>query len=162
MPELVKMAAEHEFDRTVGETNDEVCVISARYHRARTLIDARGTKGNRSPQAYKYGPLFLDEVHQLSALNPQPNTTLLTTLIHLTMAQYQVGQKVKYTAIGGGNVENSMTTGEITEVLTNAEPAGSTGVTVNASEEEPRYVIKNDNTGKSTAYKAENIVEVIN
>ncbi|KAH7338169.1 hypothetical protein B0J17DRAFT_717822 [Rhizoctonia solani] len=78
------------------------------------------------------------------------------------MAQYQVGQKVKYTAIGGGNVENSTTTGEILEVITNPEPAGESGVTVKASEEEPRYLIKNDNTGKNTAYKAENIVEVIN
>ncbi|KAG8706978.1 hypothetical protein FRC11_007787 [Ceratobasidium sp. 423] len=78
------------------------------------------------------------------------------------MAQYRVGQKVRYTAIGGGNVENSETTGEIVEVITNPEPAGTSGVTVKASEEEPRYMIKNDNTGKSTAYKADNIIEVTN
>ncbi|CAE6376889.1 unnamed protein product [Rhizoctonia solani] len=78
------------------------------------------------------------------------------------MAQYQVGQKVKYTAIGGGNVENSTTTGEIVEVITQPEPAGTSGNTVQASEEEPRYLIRNDNTGKDTAYKADNIVEVIN
>ncbi|CAE6385088.1 unnamed protein product [Rhizoctonia solani] len=78
------------------------------------------------------------------------------------MAQYQVGQKVKYTAIGGGNVENSTTTGEIVEVITGSEPAGDSGVTVKATEEEPRYLIKNDNTGKSTAYKTDNIIEVIN
>ncbi|KAJ1305283.1 hypothetical protein OPQ81_000308 [Rhizoctonia solani] len=78
------------------------------------------------------------------------------------MAQYQVGQKVKYTAIGGGNVENSTTSGEILQVITDAEPAGESGVTVKASEEEPRYLIKNDNTGKTTAYKADNIIEIIN
>ncbi|CAE6501378.1 unnamed protein product [Rhizoctonia solani] len=78
------------------------------------------------------------------------------------MAKYQVGQKVKYTAIGGGNVENSTTTGEIVEVITGPEPAGDSGVTVQASEEEPRYLIKNDNTGKSTAYKVDNIIGVIN
>ncbi|QRW00397.1 hypothetical protein RhiJN_28415 [Ceratobasidium sp. AG-Ba] len=69
-----------------------------------------------------------------------------------------VGDKVKYTAIGGGNVENSATTGEIVEILTEPEAAGTTGNTVQASEEEPRYVIKNDNTGKSTPYKAANII----
>ncbi|KAJ1305274.1 hypothetical protein OPQ81_000302 [Rhizoctonia solani] len=77
------------------------------------------------------------------------------------MAQYKVGQRVQYTAVGGGNVENSATTGEITEVITEPEPAGTTGNTVRASEEEPRYLIKNDNTGKETAYKADNIIGVI-
>ncbi|CAE6465212.1 unnamed protein product [Rhizoctonia solani] len=77
------------------------------------------------------------------------------------MAKYQVGQKVEYTAIGGGNVENSSTTGEIIEVITEPEPAGTTGKTVKASEDEPRYLIRNDNTGKDTAYKADNIVRVI-
>ncbi|KAG8722755.1 hypothetical protein FRC08_010365 [Ceratobasidium sp. 394] len=72
--------------------------------------------------------------------------------------QYKVGQKVQYTAIGGGNVENSATTGEIIEVITTPEPAGTTGNTVQASEEEPRYLIRNDNTGKSTPYKAANII----
>lgn len=33
-------------------------------------------------------------------------------------------------------------------VLTEPQAAGSTGVTVKASEDEPRFVIKNDNTGK--------------
>lgn len=34
---------------------------------------------------------------------------------------YEVGQKVEYHAIGGGNVENSATTGTITEILTEPE-----------------------------------------
>ncbi|CAE6383200.1 unnamed protein product [Rhizoctonia solani] len=79
------------------------------------------------------------------------------------MAQYQVGQKVKYHAIGTATsaTENSSTTGEIVGILTETQPAGTTGSTVKASEEEPRYLIKNDNTGKDTAYKSDAIVEVI-
>ncbi|KAF8168685.1 hypothetical protein K438DRAFT_1608290, partial [Mycena galopus ATCC 62051] len=69
----------------------------------------------------------------------------------------QVGDHVEYQAIGGGTVSNSTTTGEITEVVTSKAPAGETGVKVNASKDEPRYVIRNDNTGKETAYKATNI-----
>ncbi|KAG8837350.1 hypothetical protein FRB91_008149 [Serendipita sp. 411] len=64
-------------------------------------------------------------------------------------------------AIGGGgatSVESSRTTGVITSVVTDPAPAGTTGVTVQASEDEPRFVIKNDKTGKETAYKAENII----
>ncbi|PVF97149.1 hypothetical protein CPB86DRAFT_707602, partial [Serendipita vermifera] len=59
---------------------------------------------------------------------------------------------------GGGGNENSSTTGQIVDVITDKTSAGNTGVTVNASENEPRYLIKNDNTGKETAYKADNII----
>ncbi|KAK7461863.1 hypothetical protein VKT23_008293 [Stygiomarasmius scandens] len=59
--------------------------------------------------------------------------------------------------IGGGNVPKSSTTGEITDVVETKAPAGDANVKVNATEEEPRYVIRNDNTGKETAYKAKNI-----
>ncbi|KAJ7235611.1 hypothetical protein B0H12DRAFT_1141323 [Mycena haematopus] len=72
-------------------------------------------------------------------------------------AEYAVGDHVEYQAIGGGNVANSTTTGEITDVVTSKEPAGDTGVKVNASKDDPRYVIRNDNTGKETAYKGKNI-----
>ncbi|KAG8809131.1 hypothetical protein FRC19_005429, partial [Serendipita sp. 401] len=64
-------------------------------------------------------------------------------------------------AIGGGgstSVENSETTGVITHVMTDPAPAGTTGVTVQASDDEPRFVIRNDNTNKETAYKAQNII----
>ncbi|KAE9397238.1 hypothetical protein BT96DRAFT_884114 [Gymnopus androsaceus JB14] len=74
-----------------------------------------------------------------------------------TTTTYDVGDHVQYQAVGGGNVENSTTTGEIVEVVTSKKPAGATGNTVNASEEDPRYVISNDNTGKETAYKEKNI-----
>ncbi|ESK98348.1 hypothetical protein Moror_98 [Moniliophthora roreri MCA 2997] len=74
------------------------------------------------------------------------------------MSDFQAGDRVEYQAIGGGkNVENSTTTGEITEVVDSKRPAGSTGNTVNASSEDPRFVIRNDNTGKETAYKSANI-----
>lgn len=72
--------------------------------------------------------------------------------------EYEVGDQVQYQAIGGGNqVANSTTTGEIVEVVDSKRPAGETGVKVNASKEDPRYVIRNDNTGKETAYKGSNI-----
>ncbi|KIK62900.1 hypothetical protein GYMLUDRAFT_242532 [Collybiopsis luxurians FD-317 M1] len=71
---------------------------------------------------------------------------------------YSVGDHVKYQAVGGGNnVPNSATQGEVTEVITGKESAGDAGVTVNASSEDPRYVIRNDKTGKETAYKERNI-----
>ncbi|KAK7041415.1 hypothetical protein VNI00_009281 [Paramarasmius palmivorus] len=73
------------------------------------------------------------------------------------MASYEVGDHVEYQAIGGGNVENSTTRGEILKIIESKQPAGESGVQVNASEDEPRYLIRNDNTGKETAYKANNI-----
>ncbi|KAF8310865.1 hypothetical protein DL93DRAFT_2084052 [Clavulina sp. PMI_390] len=76
-------------------------------------------------------------------------------------SSYEVGQKVEYHAIGGGNAENSSTTGVITQILTETDTAGSAGNTVQASEDEPRFVIKNDNTGKETPYKLANIVRAI-
>ncbi|CAE6527227.1 unnamed protein product [Rhizoctonia solani] len=139
-------------------------------HRRQILIDVGATiegSGLAYPQ-YKYEdrPTTTSiSSHHSKRLYNQSYSLVSTFLIRITMAQYQVGQKVKYTAIGGGNVENSTTTGEIVEVLTAPEPAGETGVTVKATEDEPRmyrYLILNDNTGKKTAYKADNIVEVIN
>ncbi|EEB90160.1 hypothetical protein MPER_11672 [Moniliophthora perniciosa FA553] len=74
------------------------------------------------------------------------------------MVSYKVGDRVEYQAIGGGNVENSTTSGEIVEIIESKQPVGETGVQVNASEDEPRYLIRNDNTGKETAYKGSNIM----
>lgn len=77
---------------------------------------------------------------------------------------YEVGDRVEYYGIGGGTGgnEQSTTVGEICDILTERAPAGDTGVTVRASDENPRYVIKNDNTGKETAYKADNIIRKVN
>ncbi|KAF9270372.1 hypothetical protein L218DRAFT_952509 [Marasmius fiardii PR-910] len=72
--------------------------------------------------------------------------------------EYKPGDHVQYQAIGGGNqVSNSTTTGEVVEIVDSKRPAGETGVKVNASKDDPRFVIRNDNTGKETAYKSSNI-----
>ncbi|PFH47827.1 hypothetical protein AMATHDRAFT_151178, partial [Amanita thiersii Skay4041] len=69
------------------------------------------------------------------------------------------GDHVQYHAVGTATAgtQTSITTGEIVNVLTETphEPGGQR---VKASEEEPRYVIRNDNTGKETAYKGDNII----
>lgn len=39
----------------------------------------------------------------------------------ISYVAYKAGQKVEYQAIGGGNVENSTTTGTIVEVITEPE-----------------------------------------
>ncbi|KAJ3913104.1 hypothetical protein F5877DRAFT_84118 [Lentinula edodes] len=72
---------------------------------------------------------------------------------------YEAGDHVQYQAIGRGKGTTSTTEGEIQEVITHKRPAGDTGVKVNATPEDPRYVIRNDNasTGKETAYKEQNI-----
>ncbi|KAG7099366.1 hypothetical protein E1B28_001222 [Marasmius oreades] len=74
-----------------------------------------------------------------------------------TTQEYEPGDHVQYQAIGGGNASNSTTTGEVVEVVESKRPAGETGVKVNASKDDPRYVIRNDNTDKETAYKSSNI-----
>ncbi|KAF9463561.1 hypothetical protein BDZ94DRAFT_1308675 [Collybia nuda] len=76
---------------------------------------------------------------------------------------YKAGDHVEYRAIGGGGsgTEQSTTRGQIVDVLTETQPAGDTGNTMRASSNEPRYVIKNDNTGKETAYKEDNILGTI-
>ncbi|KAK7468286.1 hypothetical protein VKT23_002796 [Stygiomarasmius scandens] len=78
----------------------------------------------------------------------------------MSSEQFNVGDRVEYQAIGGGNVENSTTHGEITGVVHSKEEAQESGVQANASQDDPRYVIRNDNTGKETAYKPQNIKAV--
>ncbi|KAJ3803721.1 hypothetical protein F5876DRAFT_84596 [Lentinula aff. lateritia] len=58
---------------------------------------------------------------------------------------YEAGDHLQYQAIGGGKGTTSTTEGEIQEVITHKRPAGDTGVKVNATPEDPRYVIRNDN-----------------
>jgi len=71
----------------------------------------------------------------------------------------KIGQRVVYHAIGG-SLQTAV--GIIRDIITEPETVGTTErpVTVKASEEEPRYLIENINTGKSTAYKRENIVRL--
>lgn len=72
---------------------------------------------------------------------------------------FKVGQRVVYHAIGS---TMQMSVGIIRDIITEPETVGSTDrpVTVKASEEEPRFLIENVNTGKETAYKRENIVRL--
>ncbi|KAK1234699.1 hypothetical protein PQX77_002096 [Marasmius sp. AFHP31] len=67
---------------------------------------------------------------------------------------------IEYQAIGGGNIENSTTSG-IGEIIDQKQSADETGVQGNASEDEPRFLICNDHTQKETPYKAANIVGVV-
>jgi len=76
--------------------------------------------------------------------------------------QVKVGDHVEYEAVGGGTgTTTSFTTGVVVDIITEAQPAGSQGTTVHATEDEPRVLIKNDNTQKETAYKTVNIKRVI-
>ena len=68
------------------------------------------------------------------------------------------GVRVEYRPIGGAETTS---TGTIKDIVTHKQPAGSTGVNVEADDEHPRYVIENDNTHKETAYKLENIEKVL-
>ncbi|KAF8463106.1 hypothetical protein BDZ91DRAFT_732504 [Kalaharituber pfeilii] len=76
-------------------------------------------------------------------------------------AKYKEGQQVEYKPVGGRESNTSSSTGVIERVLTEDTPAGDTGVTVKASEDSPRYEIRNDNTGKKSAVKEENILKKI-
>lgn len=58
------------------------------------------------------------------------------------MTQYKVGDKVTYHPIGGDSDNTSTSTGEIVEI----------------NEDDGKYGIKNDNTGKVTHYMLKNII----
>ncbi|PFH46585.1 hypothetical protein AMATHDRAFT_7627 [Amanita thiersii Skay4041] len=76
------------------------------------------------------------------------------------MSEYKVGDRVKYHGIGTASAatQTSVTTGEIVEIITESQQVGETQQKVKASDSEPRYLIRNDNTKKETAYKADVIV----
>ncbi|RHZ81987.1 hypothetical protein Glove_115g8 [Diversispora epigaea] len=76
----------------------------------------------------------------------------------LSISDVQVGQKVRYHPVGGGM---QLTEGIIKEIVTHPEVVGDTQKRVKASKEEPRIVIENLNTHKETAYKLENIEEIL-
>ncbi|TGZ81574.1 hypothetical protein EX30DRAFT_371226 [Ascodesmis nigricans] len=77
-----------------------------------------------------------------------------------TNAKYSAGAHVEYHPIGGAT-GTSTSSGKILRVLDHPEPAGSTHHTVRASEEDLRYEISNDHTGKASAVKERNIVGVL-
>ncbi|KAI1106867.1 hypothetical protein F4804DRAFT_329831 [Jackrogersella minutella] len=72
------------------------------------------------------------------------------------MAQYRTGQSVRYKPVGGPNSNTSESTGKITDVLT--KPGMQADRNVQASADEPRYEIQNDNTGKLTTVYEKNIL----
>ncbi|KAI1282521.1 hypothetical protein F5Y07DRAFT_395319 [Xylaria sp. FL0933] len=70
--------------------------------------------------------------------------------------KYKNGQSVRYKPVGGPDSNTSESTGKITDVLT--EPGVQADRNVQASADEPRYEIKNDNTGKLTTVYEGNIL----
>ncbi|KAK7719499.1 hypothetical protein SLS57_005698 [Botryosphaeria dothidea] len=74
------------------------------------------------------------------------------------MPAYEVGQKVRYKAIGGPESNTPTSVGTIMSVAT--EPRRMSGHNVQASEEDPRYEIKNEHTGKKSAIFETNIIEL--
>lgn len=75
---------------------------------------------------------------------------------HTERADFREGDRVVYRPVGGAM---QTTIGVIKKVLTEPKPAGNRGNVAKASEDEPRYVIFNEHTGKETPYKRENIIE---
>ncbi|KAL0253073.1 hypothetical protein SLS55_010523 [Diplodia seriata] len=75
------------------------------------------------------------------------------------MPRYEVDQKVLYKAIGGPDSNTPVSHGTIMSVITS--DARMAGHNVKASEDDPRYEIKNDNTGKKSAIFETNIIRVI-
>ncbi|KAI0901915.1 hypothetical protein F4806DRAFT_18752 [Annulohypoxylon nitens] len=72
------------------------------------------------------------------------------------MVQYKTGQTVRYKPVGGPGSNTSESTGRITDVLT--KPGVQADRNVQASADEPRYEIQNDNTGKRTTVYEKNIL----
>ncbi|KAI0386195.1 hypothetical protein F5Y04DRAFT_289906 [Hypomontagnella monticulosa] len=72
------------------------------------------------------------------------------------MPQYKNGQSVRYKPVGGPDSNTSESTGKITGVLT--EPGVQADRNVQASPDDPRYEIQNDNTGKRTTVYEKNIL----
>ncbi|KAI0402917.1 hypothetical protein F4802DRAFT_331509 [Xylaria palmicola] len=70
--------------------------------------------------------------------------------------KYSSGQSVRYKPVGGPDSNTSESTGTIVDVLT--EPGMQASRNVQASRDEPRYEIQNDNTGKLTSVYEANIL----
>ncbi|KAI0480592.1 hypothetical protein GGR56DRAFT_626771 [Xylariaceae sp. FL0804] len=70
--------------------------------------------------------------------------------------KYRSGEHVRYKPVGGPASNTSESTGKITDVLT--EPGMQANLNVQASPNEPRYEIRNDNTGKLTSVYEANVL----
>ncbi|KAJ9320717.1 hypothetical protein DTO027B5_7834 [Paecilomyces variotii] len=69
---------------------------------------------------------------------------------------YKVGDTVRYKPVGGPDSNTSESVGTIKSVLT--EPGNQAGRNVDASEDDPRYEIENNNTGKTSTIYESNIL----
>lgn len=78
---------------------------------------------------------------------------------HSHRYDFSEGEHVVYHPVGGSS---QTSTGIVKKILTHTAPAGETGIHAKASEEHPRFIIQNDHTHKETAYKRENIIELVN
>lgn len=76
----------------------------------------------------------------------------------MTSEEFKEGDRVVYRPVGHAM---QTTVGVIKKILTEPEAAGTRGNVAKASEDEPRYVIYNEHTGKETPYKRDNIVEKV-
>ncbi|KAG2421173.1 hypothetical protein HFD88_000789 [Aspergillus terreus] len=72
------------------------------------------------------------------------------------MPQYRNGQTVRYKPVGGPESHTSESVGTIKSVLT--EPGVQADRQVQASEDQPRYEIENQNTGRLTTIYEKNIL----
>ncbi|KAF2275417.1 uncharacterized protein EI97DRAFT_467991 [Westerdykella ornata] len=72
------------------------------------------------------------------------------------MPQFKQGSSVRYKPVGGPESNTSESVGTIKSILT--EHGQQAGRNVAASEEEPRYEIENNNTGKTTTIFEKNIL----
>ncbi|OTA68776.1 hypothetical protein K449DRAFT_323175 [Hypoxylon sp. EC38] len=70
--------------------------------------------------------------------------------------RYQKGQMVTYKPVGGPDSNTLESIGRINNVLT--EPGKQADRNVQASPDNPRYEIVNDNTGKTTTIYESNIL----
>lgn len=72
---------------------------------------------------------------------------------------YREGERVLYYPIGSPTSSSTVSVGHIVQILTDPELVGQERpVTIHADPSHPRIVIKNEHTGKITAYKPESII----
>ncbi|KAL1852263.1 hypothetical protein Plec18167_006078 [Paecilomyces lecythidis] len=69
---------------------------------------------------------------------------------------YKTGDTVRYKPVGGPDSNTTESVGTIKSVLT--EPGNQAGRNVDASQDDPRYEIENNNTGKTTTIYESNIL----
>lgn len=75
------------------------------------------------------------------------------------MPLYRTGQSVLYKPVGGRESHTSQSIGTVKSVLT--EPGVQAHHNVYASEDDPRYEIENENTGKTTTVYEKNILGIV-